>query len=109
MTSDEFVAHVLKLGAYRVDTEYAEIFNMTTGNRVTQHENAKGYKVVTLSCEGKVKTLLLHRVVMIAHYGLEACQGLEGHHMDERTTDNSHYNLRPLSDEEHKRIHLEGL
>ena len=77
---------------------------MNTGERVKTRRNNDDYETCVLS-DGKGRSLLVHRVVGVAAYGLEACLGRELHHIDLRRTDNSCYNLVPCNDEQHKEIH----
>lgn len=68
----------------------------TKGTVLKQDINKNGYKTVTLSKDGKRKTLLVHRVVFYSFYP-HTSNDLQINHKNENTLDNNLSNLEAIT------------
>lgn len=72
------------------------------GNKLTWHENGRGYLITKLNWDGKWQTKALHTVVCEAFHGKRP-EGCEAAHLDGVSTNNFKDNLKWLTKSENRK------
>ena len=68
-----------------------EVVNILTGREISQFQNDKGYKKITLRNGKGEKKFFVHRLVMLSHEPIEDSNEYDVHHLD-NTRDNNNLN-----------------
>lgn len=72
--------------------------------------NPLGYEEVRSGCDGQRDSVLIHRLVAVAEFGVDAVAGVDVHHVNDIQWDNRPDNLSLMSRSEHvSHHHEEGL
>jgi IS30 family transposase len=66
-----------------------------------------GYERIRDEYEGEQSQVRLHRLLYVAHHGLESVEGMEIHHKNHIPWDNRIENLEALTPSEHSRLHAQ--
>lgn len=93
MSSDELILSALQLGLYDVDITTGIVINRK-GRALAMPPDKDGYRTVTLYfSKGKQRTVLVHRMVAIKAWGVEAVRDRQVGHRDGDRVHNALSNL----------------
>ncbi len=108
MTKDEIIQHLLDEGAIRVDLERGLVFsNRRRPRQPLGSIDKHGYLTSSVGYQGKLYSVLVHRIVAIAAYGVPG-PGLHVAHLNHAKTDNRAVNLAFVSPRENVRQSMEA-
>lgn len=71
------------------------------------HANANGYEAIKHSVNDTTKQYKIHRLVAMAHFGIDAVKGKQVHHKNGIPWDNRPENIELVTQKEHSQIHAE--
>lgn len=78
---------------YYIISNYGNIYNIYSGNRIIPHENENGYLQVSLMTQTGRVFRKVHRLVMICFFYFDGCELLQVNHKNGNKKQNAYWNL----------------
>jgi len=64
-----------------------------------------GYEEVKCKVNGETKSILTHRLLAVAEYGVDSVEDVHVHHINKIPWDNRYENIQLISNSEHGKLH----
>jgi hypothetical protein len=96
LPTDEFIALALDRRLYRVDLDTGYVYSCLSGARLGRSKT-NGYLEAVFTVDRVGRSVLLHRVVAIACWGVDAVRGQQVAHLNHDKQDNRIANLKVMT------------